>query len=68
LLYERAVPIFIDSDYTSWTLDPNLLADFLKKRARDNRLPKAVTVVHLFGQSADLDPILNSAAVTNCLD
>src|SRR5262245_11157494 len=58
LLYERAIPVFIDSDYSSWTLDPNLLGDFLKKRAAKNRLPKAVTVVHLFGQSADLDPLL----------
>jgi pyridoxal phosphate-dependent aminotransferase EpsN len=58
LLYERAVPIFIDSDRASWNLDPNLLAEFLAKRARANRLPKAVTVVHLFGQSADLGPIL----------
>jgi pyridoxal phosphate-dependent aminotransferase EpsN len=60
LLYERALPIFIDSDRASWNLDPNLLAEFLKKRARVNRLPKAVTVVHLFGQSADLDPILET--------
>ena len=50
----------MDSDRVSWNLDPNLLADFLKKRAATNRLPKAVTVVHLFGQSADLDPILET--------
>jgi pyridoxal phosphate-dependent aminotransferase EpsN len=58
LLYERAVPVFIDSERTSWNLDPNLLAEFLAKRARANRLPKAVTAVHLFGQSADLGPLL----------
>lgn len=58
LLYERAVPVFIDSERSSWNLDPNLLAAFLAKRAKLNRLPKAVTVVHLFGQSADLDPII----------
>jgi pyridoxal phosphate-dependent aminotransferase EpsN len=58
LLYERAMPVFLDSDRASWNLDPNLLADFLKKRAAANKLPKAVTVVHLFGQSADLDAIL----------
>ena len=57
ILYEKAVPVFLDSDYDSWNLDPNLLAEFLKKRAKVNRLPKAVAVVHLFGQSADLDPI-----------
>lgn len=60
ILYERATPVFIDSDRASWNLDPNLLAEFLKKRARDNRLPKLVTVVHLFGQCADIDPILET--------
>lgn len=58
ILYERAVPVFVDSERDSWNLDPNLLETFLKKRAGENRLPKAVTVVHLFGQSADLHPIL----------
>lgn len=60
ILYERGVPVFIDSDRTSWNLDPNRLAEFLARRARVNRLPKAVTVVHLFGQCADLDPILET--------
>jgi len=62
IVYEHAKPIFIDSDYISWNIDPNLLADFLTKRARANRLPKALIVVHLFGQSADLDPILETCA------
>ena len=57
VLYERAVPVFMDSDRTSWNLDPNLLEDFLVKRARTNRLPRAVIVVDLFGQSADMEPI-----------
>ena len=56
--YEHANPIFIDSERTTWNLDPNLLSEFLTQRARVNRLPKAVMVVHLFGLSADLDPIL----------
>lgn len=58
LLYERATPVFVDSDRETWNLDPNILLDFLVSRAKVNRLPKAVMVVHLFGQSADLDPIL----------
>lgn len=58
ILYENAVPVFMDSDRATWNLDPNLLEEFLKSRARVNRLPAAVTVVHLFGQCADLDPIL----------
>lgn len=58
VLYECARPVFLDSDRMSWNLDPQLLADFLKKRAATNKLPKALIVVHLFGQSADLATIL----------
>lgn len=48
---------FIDSERTSWNMDPVLLAQTLDARAREGRLPRAVIVVHLYGQSADLDPI-----------
>lgn len=58
VLYEGAKPVFLDCEEHSWNLDPSLLADFLRKRAARNKLPKAVTVVHLFGQSADMDSIL----------
>jgi pyridoxal phosphate-dependent aminotransferase EpsN len=60
ILYQHAVPVFIDSESVSWNLDPNILSEFLKARARVNRLPRAVIVVHLFGQCADLDPILET--------
>lgn len=58
IVYQGARPVFLDSDYTSWNLDPQLLADALKDRAAQNRLPKALIVVDLFGQSADMEPIL----------
>ena len=51
-------PVFLDSDRATWNLDPQLLRDALALRARSNRLPRAVIVVHLFGQCADMDPIL----------
>jgi pyridoxal phosphate-dependent aminotransferase EpsN len=60
ILYLGARPVFLDSDARSWTLDPALLAEALDARAREGRLPKAVIVVHLFGQSADMDPILSA--------
>jgi len=56
--YLRATPVFIDSERTSWNMDPDLLAAALEQRAKARRLPKAVVVVHLYGQAADLDPIL----------
>lgn len=58
ILYERARPVFIDSERDSWNMDPALLEEFLEKRAKTGRLPRAVIVAHLFGQCADLDPIL----------
>jgi dTDP-4-amino-4,6-dideoxygalactose transaminase len=60
IAYLGAKPVFIDSDRTSWNMDPNVLADALAKRAKVGRLPKAVLLVHLYGQSADLDPILQT--------
>jgi dTDP-4-amino-4,6-dideoxygalactose transaminase len=56
--YVGANPVFIDSERKSWNMDPALLERALAARARAGRLPKAVVVVHLYGQSADLDPIL----------
>jgi pyridoxal phosphate-dependent aminotransferase EpsN len=56
IVYQGARPVFLDSDTSSWNLDPNVLEDAL--RERKTRPPKAVVVVHLFGQSADMDPIL----------
>jgi dTDP-4-amino-4,6-dideoxygalactose transaminase len=58
IIYQGATPVFIDSDRTSWNMDPQLLADALDQRAKLNKLPKAVILVHLYGQSADTDPIL----------
>ncbi len=58
IIYQRAKPVFIDSDHTSWNMNPELLQSALEHRARIGKLPKAVIVVHLYGQSADIDPIL----------
>lgn len=60
--YVGARPTFIDSEPASWNMDPALLAETLAARARQNRLPKAVVLVHLYGQSADIDPIARACA------
>lgn len=57
IVYLGATPTFIDSERVSWNMDPALLEEALEIRARSGRLPKAVVVVHLYGQSADLDAI-----------
>jgi len=55
--YLGASPVFIDSEPDSWNLDPQLLREALQARARARRLPRAVVVVHLYGQCADMDSI-----------
>ncbi len=60
ILYEGGRPVFVDSDESSWNMDPALLAEELDACARRGRLPRAVILVHLYGQSADLDPILEA--------
>ncbi|ULP70398.1 Putative pyridoxal phosphate-dependent aminotransferase EpsN [Nodularia sphaerocarpa UHCC 0038] len=58
IIYLGAKPVFIDSDRTSWNMNPELLQLALENRAHSGKLPKAVVLVHLYGQSADIDPIL----------
>ncbi|THB60165.1 aminotransferase class I/II-fold pyridoxal phosphate-dependent enzyme [Vagococcus silagei] len=53
IIYQGAKPVFIDSDYDTWNMDPKALA-----KAFELYTPKAVIVVHLYGQSADMDPII----------
>ena len=58
LMYERACPVFVDCERESWNMSPALLAEAIESRVRRGRPPKAVVLVHLYGQSANLDPIV----------
>ena len=56
--YCGASPVFIDSESKSWNMCPNLLEEELRESANKGRVPKAVIVVHVFGQSADMKAIM----------
>ncbi|MDI9369677.1 MAG: aminotransferase class I/II-fold pyridoxal phosphate-dependent enzyme [Synergistaceae bacterium] len=58
ILYEGATPVFIDSDPDTWNMSPAALARAFDDAERTGRIPKAVVVVDLYGQSADYAPIL----------
>jgi dTDP-4-amino-4,6-dideoxygalactose transaminase len=62
IVYEGATPVFVDSEIASWNLDPNLLAEELADCARRGRLPRAVIAVDIYGQSADMQPIVDIAS------
>lgn len=61
-LYLGARPVFLDSERASFNLDPTQLEEALRAKAERGALPAALIVVHLYGQSADLDAILPLAA------
>ncbi len=62
VLYERATPVFVDCDRSSWNMDPALLIEAVEDRIRRGRKPKAVVLVHLYGQSADIDLVAATCA------
>ena len=55
ITYTGARPVFVDVDEHTYTMDPAQLEKALTSRT------KALIPVHLFGQTADLDPILSFA-------
>ena len=60
ILYQGAMPVFVDSEEQSWNMDPALLAEELDHCARTWRPPRAVILVHLYGQSANIAPIVQA--------
>jgi dTDP-4-amino-4,6-dideoxygalactose transaminase len=60
IAYQGATPIFVDADPDTWNLDPQLLREELRERAKNGRLPKAVISVDLYGQCADYERVLDA--------
>lgn len=58
ITFQGASPVFIDSDYDSWNMDTDLLAEEIDASAKRGKLPKAVVPTDLYGQCADMDRIL----------
>lgn len=62
IIYQNAIPVFIDSDYETWNMDPKALEAAFKKYGDK---VKAVLVVHLYGLSADMDKIMEICSKYN---
>jgi len=63
IAYEAATPLLVDAEPRTWNFDSELLANELERRARSGaRLPKVVEVVHILGQPAELEPLVEVCA------
>ena len=61
IAYQGAIPVFIDSELDTWNMDPLLLRTALKEAKINNKLPKAVIPVHLYGMPAKMNELLSIA-------
>ena len=65
IVYQGAIPVFIDSERDTWNMDPNLLRTALRESRSKNKLPKAIIPVHLYGMPAKMSEILAVAKEFN---
>lgn len=62
IVYQGAIPVFIDSEKETWNMDPLLLEQALHERKlMGSKMPKAIIVVHLYGMPANMDEIMRVA-------
>lgn len=63
IVYLSARPVFVDSEVSTWNMDPLLLRKAIIDRlAKTGKKPKAILLVHLYGMPADMDGIMAVAS------
>jgi dTDP-4-amino-4,6-dideoxygalactose transaminase len=58
IAYQKAIPVFIDSEAETWNMDPELLEEAILDRIRKGKKPKAIILVHLYGMPAKTKEIV----------
>lgn len=61
ILYQGAVPVFVDSEPNTWNMDPALLEESIRDRVKLGKKPKAIVYVHLYGMPAQVEKITEIA-------
>ena len=54
IIYQNATPVFIDSEYETWNMDPKALEKAFEKYPN----PKAVIMVHLYGTPGKIEEVV----------
>lgn len=62
VMYQKAIPVFIDSEPDSWNMDPILFEEAIRDRIKKTgKKPKAIIAVDLYGMPARMDEIMRVA-------
>ena len=62
IVYQGAVPVFVDSEPETWNMDPELLKEAIEDRMKKTgKKPKAIIMVHLYGMPAKVEEIIEIA-------
>jgi len=56
--YQKAVPVFIDSEKDTWNMDPKFLEEAIKDRIKKGKKPKAIIAVHLYGMPGKMEEMM----------
>jgi len=62
ILYQKAIPVFIDSEPETWNLKPETLEEAIADRIKRGKKPKAIILVHLYGMPARLNRVMEIAS------
>jgi dTDP-4-amino-4,6-dideoxygalactose transaminase len=62
ILYQGAIPVFVDSEEDTWNMCPVHLEEAIKDRIANGKKPKAIIPVHLYGMPAKMDEIVAIAS------
>jgi dTDP-4-amino-4,6-dideoxygalactose transaminase len=66
IAYQKAIPVFVDSELSTWNMDALLLREAIEDRINlTGKKPKAIIVVHLYGMPANMDKIMSVASEFN---
>ena len=58
IIYQRAIPIFVDSGYSTWNICVKETRKAIEDRLAKGKKPKAMLIVHLYGQAAKMDELM----------
>jgi dTDP-4-amino-4,6-dideoxygalactose transaminase len=62
IIYQGAVPILIESEADTWNMSPDFLEEAIKDRIAKGKKPKAIVLVHLYGNAGQMDRLVEIAS------